>query len=291
MAELGALNARLGSVEETEQSIRDYRPRPGDVVISPAGKCGTTWLQQTFHTLRTGGDMDFDDLSRVVPWIETARSLGLDINAPQRGEPRGFKSHLTFERLPTGAKYVVSLRNPKDALVSMYRFMEGWFLQPGAVPIAEFAGSTLAEREDAGGYWNHLISWWGQRDNPDVLLLSYEHMTVDPQTNVRRLAAFCGLPLDDALLALTLERSSLPYMLAHKDRFDDAMMRRLSEEKAHLPPGGDSAKVRKGGVGGHAGELPPEVDAAVDAMWAKVVTPKLGFADYADLEATLRGRS
>jgi hypothetical protein len=291
MAELGALNARLGSVEETEQSIRDYRPQPTDVIISPAGKCGTTWLQQTFHTLRTRGDMDFDDISRVVPWIETARSLSLDINAPQRAEPRGFKSHLAYERLPKGARYVVSLRNPKDALVSMYRFMEGWFLEPGAVPIAEFAKGALVERKDGSGYWRHLISWWGQRDNPDVLLLSYEHMTADPKTNVRRLAAFCGLPLDHALLALTLERSSLPYMLAHKDRFDDAMMRRLSEEKAGLPSGGDSAKVRKGGVGGHASELPPEVDAAVDAMWAKVVTPTLGFADYGELEAALRGRS
>ena len=291
MAELAALNGRLMSVDDVEESIKAYRPRPDDVVISPAGKCGTTWLQQTFHTLRTRGDMDFDDISRVVPWIETAKALGLDINAPQRAEPRGFKSHLTFERLPKGARYVVSLRNPKDALVSMYRFMEGWFLEPGAVSIAEFAKGMLTERNDGSGYWNHLVSWWGQRDNPDVLLLSYEHMTADPETNVRRLAAFCGLALDDDLLALTLERSSLPFMLAHKGRFDDAMMRRLGEVKANLPPGGDSAKVRKGGVGGHASELPPEVDAAMDAMWAKTVTPTLGFTDYAELEAALRGHS
>jgi hypothetical protein len=291
MAELAALNARLTSAKEVEESIRAYRPRPTDMIISPAGKCGTTWLQQTFHTLRTRGDMDFDDISRVVPWIETAGVLGIDINAPQRAEPRGFKSHLTFERLPKRARYVVSLRDPKDALVSMYRFMEGWFLEPGAVPIAEFAKGWLTERKDGSGYWNHLISWWEQRDNPDVLLLSYEQMAADPERNVRRLAAFCGIALDDALLALTLEHSSLAFMLAHKDRFDDAMMRRLSEVKANLPPGGDSAKVRKGGVGGHASELPRDVDAAMDSMWTKVVTPKLGFTGYTELEATLRGRS
>ena len=33
-----------------------YRPLPTDVIISPFGKCGTTWLQQMFHTLRTRGD-------------------------------------------------------------------------------------------------------------------------------------------------------------------------------------------------------------------------------------------
>jgi hypothetical protein len=173
----------------------------------------------------------------------------------------------------------------------MYRFMEGWFLEPGAVPITEYAKRMLTERTDGSGYWNHLISWWGQRDNPDVLLLSYEHMIADPEINVRRLAAFCGIALDDELLALTLERSSLAFMLAHKDRFDDAMMRRLSEEKGGLPPGGDSAKVRKGGVGGHRHELPAEIGAALDAEWTRRVTPKLGFADYAALEADLRRRS
>jgi Sulfotransferase domain len=288
MAELAALNARLISSAELEGSIGDYRPRSSDVVITPAGKCGTTWLQQTFHTLRTRGDMDFDDISRVVPWIETSRSLGLDLEAPQRAEPRGFKSHLAYERLPKGARYVVSLRDPKDALVSMYRFMEGWFLEPGAVTLAEYAETSLTPRPDGGGYWNHLISWWGQRENPDVLLLSYEQMTAAPEANVRRLAAFCGIALDDELLALTLERSSLGYMLAHKDRFDDAMMRRLSEARCGLPPGSDSAKVRKGGVGGHARELSAEVDAAMDALWAKVVAPKLGFETYAALEAALR---
>jgi hypothetical protein len=290
MAEFAALNARQGSADDIKASIRDYRPRPSDVIITPAGKCGTTWLQQTFHALRTRGDMDFDDISRVVPWIETARWLGLDINATQRAEPRGFKSHLTYEQLPRGARYVVSLRNPKDTLVSMYRFMEGWFIEPGAVSIAEFSKGWLSDRADGGGYWNHLLSWWAQRDNPDVLLLSYERMTAEPLGHIRRLAAFCRISLDDELQALTLERTSLAYMLAHKDRFDDAMMRRLSEEKVGLPPGSDSAKVRKGGVGGHASELPQDVAAAVDARWTEAIATKTGFADYAALEAALAAR-
>jgi hypothetical protein len=46
--------------------------RPSDVIIASYAKCVTTWLQQMVHSLRTGGDLDFDDISRVVPWIETA---------------------------------------------------------------------------------------------------------------------------------------------------------------------------------------------------------------------------
>jgi hypothetical protein len=275
--------------DEIAASIASWQPRASDVVISPFAKCGTTWLQQTFHTLRTRGDMDFDDISRVVPWIETSRALDIDLEAPQRAGPRGFKSHLPYDRLPGGARAVVSLRDPKDALVSFYRFMEGWFLEPGAVSIAEFAAVWIARAGGDGGYWHHLTSWWEQRDNPDVLLLSYEHMTADPALHVRKLAAFCGIALDEPLLVLTLERSSLTFMLRHKDKFDDLGMRTMSERRCHLPPGSDSAKVRTGGK--HARELSPELIAELDAIWTKTVTPRLGFADYASLEKELRRRN
>src|SRR3954468_1932302 len=68
--------------------------RPSDVIIASYAKCGTTWLQQMVHSLRMGGDLDFDDISRVVPWIETAADLGLDLDGAQRGEPRFQESPL-----------------------------------------------------------------------------------------------------------------------------------------------------------------------------------------------------
>jgi hypothetical protein len=172
-------------------------------------------------------------------------------------------------------------------MVSMYRFAEGWFFEPGAVTLEEHVRTALGVKDPAAGYWSHLLSWWAEKDNPNVLLLSYEDMTARPEANVRRLAGFCGIPLDDALLALALERSSLAFMLSHKDRFDDAMMRRLSEERCGLPPGSDSAKVRLGKVGSHREELTDELAGLIDARWTEVITPRLGFPDYAALEAAL----
>lgn len=287
MAEMGALQAKMFVAEDMAAAIGAWRPQPTDIVIAPFGKCGTTWLQQTFHTLRTRGDMDFDDISRVVPWIETAKGLDLDINAPQRGTPRGFKSHLPYDMLPKGARGVVSFREPKDAMVSMYHFMEGWFFEPGTISIADFARMRLANPNPRLGYWHHLVTWWEQRDNPDVLLFSYEQMSAEPEETVRRLARFSGIALDDALLKLTLERSSLAFMLAHKDRFDDKMMRDLSEARAGLPKGSDSAKVRAGKIGSRR-ELPEDVAALLDEKWAESVTAKYGFKDYAEFDAAVR---
>ena len=288
LAELAELQARAFNPEQSRAAITSVRLRPDDVVISPYAKCGTTWLQQMFHTLRTRGDLDFDDISRVVPWIETAGMLDIDLNAPQKARPRGFKSHLAWNVVPKNARYIVSFRDPRDAVLSHLRFLEGWWLERGAVPVTEYVASRIALRSSNRDYWYHLLSWWAQRDNPDVLLLTYEHMSADPAANIRRVAKFCGVPLNDALLVLTLERTSLPFMLAHKGLFDDRIMREMTERRLGLPPHSDSAKVRAGSVGGHERELPPEAVAMLDAAWNETITPTIGFKNYAELDAALR---
>src|SRR5262245_35199260 len=197
----------LMSAGEGMGTVPAFEPRPSDVVIAPFAKCGTTWLQQVVHGLRTRGDMDFDDISRVVPWIETSRDLGLHLEAAQRGHPRAFNSHLSWDLVPKGARYVVSIRDPKDVLVSLYRFMEGWFFEPGTVSIAEFARGRFLLRSDGRDYWTHLRSWWEQRRDANVLLLCYEHMHLDLESTIRRVAAFADIALDDELLRLVMRQS------------------------------------------------------------------------------------
>jgi hypothetical protein len=232
--------------------------------------------------------MDFDDISRVVPWIETSSDLGLDLEAPQRGEPRGYKSHLPYNLVPKGARYIVSIRDPKDALVSSFRFAEGWFFEIGSVAIETFARKGFMQRRgDRGDYWHHLASWWPHRNDSNVLMMSYEAMNRDLATTVRRVAEFVGIPLDDELFDIVMRQSSLEFMLAHKDRFDDAMMRERSERLLGLPTGSDSTKVRKGTVGEHRAELPRDVADEMDEIWRRQIGATLGFDTYAALVGAL----
>ncbi len=283
-----ALRTRITDAQGIAKALA-FRPRATDVIISPFGKCGTTWLQQVFHGLRTRGDMDFDDISRVVPWIETANDLGLDLDAPQRGEPRGYKSHLPYDLVPKGARYIVSIRDPKDALVSAFRFMEGWWFERGSVSIETFAREGYLHRGAKRDYWHHLASWWPHRNDPNVLLLCYEHMSRDLETTVRRVAEFLDIALDDELSEIVMRQSSLPFMLAHKDRFDDRLMRDRSEQIAGLPAGSDSSKVRNGKVGEHASELPQEIVAEFDEAWRREIESGFGFASYDALADALVG--
>ena len=49
-------------------------------------------------------------------------------------------AHSPWHELPSACRCIVALRNPKDAAVSFYRFLEGWFLDPGAIPIEDLPG-------------------------------------------------------------------------------------------------------------------------------------------------------
>ena len=281
MPELAAVNGAIFDGKTIAASIEAYKPQLEDVIITPYAKSGTTWLQQIFHTLRTRGDMEFEDISAVVPWIEMAGTLDMDINADQRATPRGFKSHLSFDKMPQRAKYINAIRDPVDAAYSAFKFVEGWFVEPGSISADEF---VLASSQDAN-YFKHFVSWWPQRHADNVLYLVYEHMQQDLEATITQVARFADIPLDDELLELTLKHASLPFMQAHKDRFDDAMLRSLSEEEV-LPAGSDSAKVRKGQVG--EAKLSSHVVKRLDDLWLEYVQPVTGFDNYKTLIESLR---
>src|SRR5437867_10030967 len=206
--ELRQSKGKLDSEERHRRGIT-YQPRPMDVMIATYPKCGTTWLQQIVHGLRTRGSMDFDEITAVVPWIELAFDLGTDLDAPQVAQPRAFKTHLPWTEVPKGSRYVYALRDPKDVLVSVYHFHEGWRFEPGTIPFGSFAREFFMSRESGRSYWRHVSSWWEQRPRSEILMVGYADMEADVPTTVRRLARFINCELDEDLLEIVVKQSSI----------------------------------------------------------------------------------
>lgn len=220
-----------------------FEIRPGDVFISTYPKSGTTLLQMIVHQLRGDGGMDIPHINAVVPWLEsevTAENYGFLAALPS---PRVFKTHLHYELLPPGAKYIYAVRDVREVFVSGLHhqsLMLGRRLSPEA--FARQFG-----RGQAGTWFKHLESWWPHRHDPNVLFLTFEGMVADLEGTVRRVAAFCGLPLDEAEMPRILERCSLGFMKRHEAKFDP----RLSHTDADL-----AAFIRKGKAGVWQEELP-----------------------------------
>lgn len=275
--------------EESRQHGLAFQPRPSDIIISPYAKCGTTWLQQIAHGLRTRGSMDFDEITTVTPWIEVAHDMAWELDAPQIAEPRIYKSHLSWHHVPKGGRYICSFRHPADAFVSFYRFFEGFFFEPGTISLGAFfywrwPREELAEK----GYWYHLSSWWEQRHNEDVLLLCYEDMSADLPGTVQRIARFMGISLDDELLDTVLRQSSREFMLAHKHQFDEGPFRQRAKRLAVLPLDVDAHKVTSGAPSTSRYQLPAALRKELDEIWQEQIQPRFGLESYEELRQNLR---
>jgi len=273
-----------------EQAYREFRPRPSDVIIAPSAKCGTTWLQQIVHSLRTGGDMDFSDIYEVVPWIDVAPVLGLDLSADQRAEPRAFKSHAAWDGVPKGCRYLVAFRDPKDVVVSLYRFFEGWFVEPGAIALDDFVARRMFDPDGGSTYWPHQSSWLAQRDNPNVMLLTFEAMKRDLPGAVRRIAGFLDLDLDaeqiDQRISIATRQSSFDFMSTHPEPFSEPLLRRWVSENVGIPLG-NAAKVRVGAVGTNRKELSAATATRLDQAWRELIGSEFGYASYDELVADM----
>ncbi len=267
--------------EESQQRARAFTLQASDIVISPYGKCGTTFLQHVVHGLRTRGDMSFREISEVVPWLETAYDLGLDLDAPQPN-PRAYKSHMSWDDIPKGGRYIVSFRNPIDRFVSFYHFFEGWWFEPGSITFADF---TIDFALDLGGnrsYWRHLKSWWAARNRTDVLLLCYEDMTIEIARTAKTVAEFCEIPLDDELLRIVEGQSTRDYMMSNRSKFNDRLMRERSEMMRGIPVDGDAHKVRSKNSSDREALVTEDVVKLLDELWQEEISTDLGFASYDD---------
>lgn len=287
---LEEMNAALQGFRSDESLAKAlaFAPRPTDVFISPYAKCGTTWMQQIVHTLRTRGDMDFGEISQVVPWIEMAHDLGQDAEARQKSDPRAFKSHLTWDEIPKGGRYICVFREPKDACLSFYKFFEGWYFEPGSISFQDFAAEFYLARDPGRTYWDHTASWWSARERDDVLLFCFEDLKADLEGTIERVAEFVEIPLDDELRALTLDHASFDFMKRHGTQFDDHFTRETTDAKCGLPPGGVATKVSEGKTGGAKPLLSPDIQGAFDTRWRETLGARFGLESYDALRAAIR---
>ena len=269
--------------------------RDGDIVISVPAKSGTTWTMNIVHQLREGGDPDFEDLYVEVPWLElvagpnVTRSQRLaNFEAMPANRRRVFKTHSPPGPLPYRApgsgrdvKYVVVVRNPEEAAVSMHPFIaahsDAWFrlwqtpreafVRPDFATFFNDVGRDLL----VGTLFGFMAAWWPLRRAPNVLLLHFADMKRDHEGSVRKIAEFLDLRPEPEQWPTVLECTSFRWMKAHEAKFEIT----AAAEVPILDPG---AMLRKGKLGAAAEDgITPEISAELAALGRKILTDDAAF--------------
>ena len=269
---------------EGDRRAAAFQPRPSDVIIATYPKSGTTWMQQIVYGLRTGGSMNFAEITEAVPWIEMAHDLGHDLDADQGGPPRAFKSHKNGDEIQPGCRYIAVMRDPKDVAVSFFHFFSGWFFEPGGISLDTFIRDFFLSGSRSGRYWPHLISWWRRQNEPKVLFLCYEDMQADLPAAVQQVAAFLDMADRNGAIDITIHQAGIAFMRDHGQQFDDHLIHNARDASCGLPAG---AKTTKLGSSTNRKTLTPALRGLLDEIWRDEIERTLGYASYADMRAAL----
>jgi aryl sulfotransferase len=211
----------------------DLAFRDDDVVISTYAKSGTTWMQQIVAQLLHGGDPDLS-VAEMSPWLDL-RVPPKDVKLPMveaQTHRRFLKTHLPVDALVFSprAKYLYIGRDARDVVWSMHNHHvnanASWYAAlndtPGRVgppigPPHADVRDYWREWLDRDGhpfwpFWENVRTWWAIRELPNVHFVHFATLKADMEGEMRRIARFLGIPIDEVRWPRIVEYCSFDWM-------------------------------------------------------------------------------
>jgi len=215
------LSHELGTRAFLRKLSYDYQPRKEDIFIVSYPKSGTTWVQEILFQLVTDGDLEkIPHMSVISPHLEEPKPL---LNPPlgMMPNPRLIKTHLNYDYIPKGpGKYIYIVRNGLDVAVSYYHQHVSYKMYRGT--FEQFLPTFLKGQVAYGSWYDHVAQWVKHRNDLDLLWLSYEDLLEDLPREIRKIADFCGIPIQEQEFPRIVERSGFKFMKANYLKFDMA---------------------------------------------------------------------
>jgi len=214
----------------------DFQFRDDDIIVSTNAKSGTTWTQQIIAQMMYGGDPDLP-VAELSPWLDL-RIPPKEVKLPEveaQTHRRVIKTHLPVDALVFSprAKYVYIARDGRDVVWSMYNHHlnanAAWYAAlndtPGLVgpPIGPPPADVLVYFQDwleRDGYpfwsfWENIRTWWEIRELENVFLLHFNSLKQDMPGEMRKLAAFLEIPIDESRWDSIVDYCSFEWMKAN----------------------------------------------------------------------------
>ncbi|XP_067009621.2 luciferin sulfotransferase [Anabrus simplex] len=267
------------------ERIKKFEVREDDVWIVTFPKCGTTWSQEMIWLILH--DLDWEGARKTIlirrsPYVEFGCLMSDDdrermgtpdtlTNAHQLPSPRFLKSHLPVELLPDQLwtkkpKIIYVSREPKDAAVSYYHHHRLLNNYKGTDEL--FYETFINDVASYTPFWDHVLSFWRMKDQPNILFYSFEEMKKDLPAVIRRVAKFLNKPLTDDQVIQLADHLDIKNMRENPAVNMVDQVKKL-KEKGEAPDDNDLLFIRKGEVGEGRKKMSPEMVAKFDSWTRK----------------------
>lgn len=209
-----AINRALIELSFLKYKI-DFGERDDDLYIISYPKSGTTLMQMILYQLSTDGNMDFEHIDEISPWIRNEAFKNkhpLDLPSP-----RIIKSHDTYEKFDFSVKgrFIYVYRNVVDVAISKYH-QEKNYNQPDLE-----LHSYIQDFFKKGNYnwFTYHKQWIENKKNAQILYVRYEDLLNNFDESLEIIIKFCNFDTNKIDRERVRLRSSFEFMKEHEDKF------------------------------------------------------------------------
>lgn len=201
-----------------------FGQREDDIYIVTFVKSGTTLMQMMLYQMTTAGEVDFDHIYDVSPWIRNDSFRGKPpLNFPS---PRIIKSHEPYGDFEKGTKgrFIHVIREGKDVVVSLFHQNKNY-----NNPNQEFKETfkNVLVKGGEANWFKFNRKWYENKNKLNVLYLRYEEILANKEETIRKIADFLKIDLTPEILKRTVERTSFEFMKQHEDKFGEQPVERV----------------------------------------------------------------
>jgi aryl sulfotransferase len=275
-AQTRSIEREYRSVVSDNRRWDGFVGRPGDIFVCTPPKCGTTWMQTIVMALVFQHGNAPGPVFEAAPWID-ARFEPIDVvlaRLDAQDHRRQIKTHTPADGIPWSpdASYIVVSRDGRDAFMSFHNHMSN--MRPET--FIELAGSAVADGIDLGmpppvddihkfyEFWldqriwvDHVATFWAHRGEPNVFFAHYDDMKEDLDREMRRVAEFLEIEVDEERWPAVVESCTFAGMKARSAE--------IADFDSHFVGGADTF-LYKGTNGRWRDVLTPEELAAFDEV-------------------------
>ena len=265
-----ALKERVREIRRSNHDAK-LQKRLGDVdaFLVSYPKSGRTWLRYLLslymaRVYKLGFEPDLRSTFHILPNYDLDQERGLPSTEQYRDDdmPLVAVSHRNYDADLFGRTPVIMLlRDPRDVLVSSY-FHQTRHKHRFEGDIAEFLECDEYGAASIAEYHNDWAAGLAGRPS---LIISYEDMSDDAHTVVRRVLEFLSIPVDEALLDEAVRKAQFDKM-RKKEKQTGIPGHQYDREDA------DASRVRRGKVAGYTDYLGPQEDERVQAIFSQHLT-------------------